>query len=487
MTPPRRQLGLLITAAIVIANMVGTGVFTSTGFQAVSLHDPWTILVAWAVGGALALCGAAAYAELGAMMPEAGGEYVYLRKAYHPVVGFLSGWVSLTAGFSAPIAFAALAFARYASKLFPALQSQDAWAKLSITIAHHHLVNVTIGVQQILAIVLILTITSLHSFDTRLGGWVQAVFTAAKVLLIVGFIAGGLLAGHGDWSHLAPERGGLANIGTHNFAIALMYVSFAYSGWNAAAYLAGEIRKPEETLPRALFLGTGIVMALYFLLNLVFFYAVPSDALAGATGGGPVFEVGDLAARALFGDTAGGLISAVIALALVSAVSAMVMAGPRVYAAMATARALPRPLARYGRRGVPTVAVIAQGVLGCVFATVGDPDVLIRFAGFTLAIFAALTVGALFVFRARGLRGPYKMIGYPVTPIAFIALSAWIAYAQIDEHPKESIIVGIVLGIGGLWYGLFGRGNARPVGSAPEALIDALPEARVVGGRSNPP
>ena len=476
MTPPRRQLGLLVTAAIVIANMIGTGVFTSTGFQAASLHDPWTILFAWVVGGALALCGAAAYAELGAMMPEAGGEYVYLRKAYHPAVGFMSGWVSLTAGFSAPIAVAALAFARYVSKLFPALQSQDAWAKLSLTIADHHIVNVTIGVQQILAIVLILTIALVHSFDTRLGGWVQAAFTAAKVLLIVGFIGGGLLVGHGDWSHLASQSGGLANIGTRNFAISLMYVSFAYSGWNAAAYIAGEIKKPEKTLPRALFLGTGIVMALYFLLNLVFFYAVPSDVLAGANGSGPVFEVGDIAARALFGDTAGQLITSVIALALVSAVSAMVMAGPRVYAAMATARALPQPLARYSRRGVPTVAVITQGVLGCAFATVGDPDVLIRFVGFTLAIFAALTVGALFVFRARGVRAPYKTIGYPVTPIAFIALSAWIAYAQIDEHPKESIVVGIVLAIGGLLYFGFNRKVNPKLDEAP----GALPEVRVV-------
>src|SRR5882724_4406825 len=189
--------------------MIGTGVFTSTGFQARDLHDPATILIAWVIGGVLALCGAAAYAELGAMMPRAGGEYVYLREAYHPAVGFMSGWVSLTAGFSAPIAVAALAFARYLSRLFPALQSQDAWAKLSLTIADHHLANVTIGVQQVLAIALIIVITSLHAFDTKLGGWVQTAFTAAKVLLIVCFIGGGLLVGHGDWSHLATQHGGL--------------------------------------------------------------------------------------------------------------------------------------------------------------------------------------------------------------------------------------------------------------------------------------
>ena len=488
MTSPRRKLGLWITATIVIANMVGTGVFTSTGFQAESLHDPWTILLAWVVGGGLALCGAAAYAELGAMMPKAGGEYVYLREAYHPVVGFMSGWVSLTAGFSAPIAVAALAFARYASTLFPALQAQAAWTTLSITIADHHIADVTIGVSQVIAIALILVLTSLHSFDTKLGGWVQAAFTATKVVLILCFIVGGLLVGHGDWSHLASQNSGLANLGTRNFGISLMYVSFAYSGWNAAAYIAGEIKQPEKTLPRALLLGTGIVMALYLLLNLVFFYAVPSDVLAGAhvVAGkvvyAPVLEVGDVAARSLFGDTAGQLITAVIALALVSAVSAMVMAGPRVYSAMAAARALPRPLAQHSRRGVPRVAVITQGVLGCLFVMVGDPDVLIRFVGFTLAIFAALTVGALFILRARGLRGPYRTFGYPVTPIAFIVLSAWIAYAQIDKYPTESIIVVIVLAIGGLLYGLLGRaGSPSPLGAAPEAL----PEVRLIGGAPN--
>ena len=194
---------------------------------------------------------------------------------------------------------------------------------------------------------------------------------------------------------------------------------------------------------------------------------------------GPVFEVGDLAARALFGDTAGQLVSSVIALALVSAVSAMVMAGPRVYSAMARDGALPRQLAAHSRRGVPTVAVVTQGVLGCLFAVLGDPDVLIRFVGFTLAIFAALTVGALFVLRARGVAAPYRTIGYPVTPVAFILLSVWIAYAQISEHPGESAAVAGVLAVGGVVYALFGRG---PIDPEPEPV---LPEARTVDDRAS--
>jgi APA family basic amino acid/polyamine antiporter len=250
-----------------------------------------------------------------------------------------------------------------------------------------------------------------------------------------------------------------------------MYVSFAYSGWNAAAYIASDVEKPERNLPRALLLGTGIVMVLYVLLNLIFFYAVPSDVLAGPPDKfAPVVEVGDVAARSLFGDSAGQLVTSVIALALVSSVSAMVMAGPRVYAAMAADRALPRQLGFHSKRGVPTVAVITQGVLGALFVLVGDLGQLIRFAIFTLSIFGALTVGALFILRRRKHGATYRTPGYPVTPIAFIALSAWIAYAQIDANPKESLIVVVVLGIGGLLY-YFVAPKTPPTPNVPEARV----------------
>jgi APA family basic amino acid/polyamine antiporter len=257
-----------------------------------------------------------------------------------------------------------------------------------------------------------------------------------------------------------------------------MYVSFAYSGWNSAAYIAGEVVRPERTLPRALLAGTGIVMALYVLLNLVFLYAVPSDVLAGTAGSPPVIEVGDVAARALFGDRAGAFVTSVIALALVSTVSAMVMAGPRVYAAMAAHGALPAPLGRHNRRGVPAVAVVTQGVLGVLFVLVGDLGQLMRFVGFTLTIFAGLTVAAVFVLRSRGLRAPYRTFGYPVTPLAFLALSVWIAYGQIEEYPRESAVVAVLLAVGGALYAVFGRGSAPPAGTEPERL----PEARVVVG-----
>lgn len=454
--PSLRRLGLSVAAAIVVANMIGSGVFTSAGYQAASLHDPLAMILTWIVGGFLALCGAACYGELGARMPRAGGEYVYLREAYHPVVGFMSGWVSLTAGFSAPVAAAALIFAKYVGALVPALSGSTA--------------------EVAVAIALILAMTAMHGIDTVLGGRVQTAFTLGKVALISVLIIAGLLVGDGNWSHFAAREGGLSNVMTPAFAVSLMYVSFAYSGWNAAAYIAGEIREPQRTLPRALLAGTGLVMVLYVLLNVVFLYAVPPDRLANFEGKGPVVEVGHVAAIAMFGESAGRLISTLIALALVSSVSAMVMAGPRVYAAMAADGALPRFLAKRSARGVPVAAVVTQGVLAVAFVLLPGlaerfldegaerVDRLIQYIGFSLSLFATLAVASVFVFRLRDARGKlpvagvaggeYRTWGYPVTPLLFMALSLWVAYSQARARWFESLAVVITLGVGALIYAL---------------------------------
>ena len=443
MTPPKRQLGIAVAAALVIANMIGAGVFTSAGYQAkYSFQDPLTMMSTWVVGGIVALCGAAAYAELGSMMPRAGGEYVYLREAYHPAVGFMSGWVSLFFGFSAPIAAAALLFAGYVAAIVPGLGGVIAI--------------------KVIACALILAMTALHAFDTKLGGRVQTGFTIAKVVLIVVFVGAAIFFGHGDWNHFAKHGEGLSMLGTTsgaaNYATALMYVGFAYSGWNAAAYIAGEIEKPQRTLPRALLLGTALVMLLYIALNLVFLYAVPPAAMAVDPDHAPV---GDIAARALFGGRAGDLLSSLIALALMSAVSAMMMAGPRVYATMAADHALPQPLAYYSKRGVPSVAVGVQCVLAMAFAIFSDPDHLMRQVGFTLAAFAALTVGAVFIFRARGTHSAYRTPGYPVTPILFIALSVWTVYFGARKEPNLTLVMVAVLVVGTVVYLATSRSKAR--------------------------
>ncbi|HEY3803113.1 MAG TPA: amino acid permease [Kofleriaceae bacterium] len=463
MTQPKRQLGVLVAAAIVVANMIGAGVFTSAGFTAAfQFKDPWSMMSTWLVGGVIALCGAACYAELGSRMPHAGGEYVYLREAYHPAFGFMSGWVSLVVGFSAPIAFAALLFASFVGAIFPAVAGTAA--------------------MKAIACVLILAMTALHAFDTRLGGRVQTGLTIAKVTLIVVFILAGLFVGHGDWSHFASRGDGLSQLGTRhgaaNYATALMYVSFAYSGWNAAAYVAGEIEHPQRTLPRALLVGTGAVMLLYIGLNLVFLYAVPPEAMAID----PIkHPVGDIAARALFGEHAGSTLSSLIAIALMSAVSAMMMAGPRVYATMAADHALPRQLAYYSKRGVPVVAVGVQCVLAIAFTLFSDPDHLLRLTGFTLAMFATLTVGAVFVMRRRdrrdaagvaratvesGGKGPVAPTGfrtplYPIAPLLFVALSVWTVIFGVSAEPKLSAEILAVLVAGAVVYTVSSRGKPR--------------------------
>jgi APA family basic amino acid/polyamine antiporter len=439
------RLGFVAAAAIVVANMIGTAVFTSAGYQAAALGDPWTILVAWMLGGVLALCGAAAYAELGAMMPEAGGEYVYLREAYHPLVGFLSGWVSLFAGFSAPIAAAAIAFGKYSAVIFPGLGPDG---------------------QKALGVGLVLAMTALHGFDTVIGGRVQAGFSIAKASLITVFIGAGLLLGSGDWSGFESRRGGLDNVFTQDFAVSLMYVTFAYAGWNAAAYIASDLRDPSRTVPRALLAGTALVTVLYVLLHVTFLYGLSPEYLATGNGGKPVIEVGDAAARSLLGDSAGTLLSTLIALGLVSAVSAMVMAGPRVYAAMAADGALPAVLARRSARGVPWVAVVLQGVIASAVVLYGELGEVMLYVGFLLSIFSALAVAAVVVLRRTrpDAPRPYRTWGYPVTPAIFVGAAIWVTYAQLDRghgHVRwglGSIAVGVA--IWGMSRALSRRGAA---------------------------
>lgn len=427
-----RRLGLPTAAALVVANIVGVGIFTSTGFQAMALHDAGTMLVAWVVGGVLALSGAACYAELGAMMPRAGGEYVYLREAYHPAVGAMAGWVSLTAGFSAAIAASALGFATYLHRVLPGLDPGLA--------------------QKLVAVGLVVALTGMHAFDTVVGGRVQAVFTVAKVALLVGFAVAGLAFGDGDWSHFAPRAGGIAeNLPTGAFAESLFWVGFAYSGWNAAAYLASELRDPQRTLPRALFLGTLSVIALYLLVNVAFLYALSPEEL-----GAPIADVGAAAAAALFRPTIGKAMAVLVSLALVSAVSAMVMAGPRVYAAMAEDGALPRALARRTGRGVPAVAVIAQGVIACTFILAGDLGKLIQYIQFTLFVSSALAVAAVYVLRMRrpdAVR-PYRTTLYPLTPAIFLSLAGWSVYMQVKARPWGSLAGAATLVAGGVLYAI---------------------------------
>lgn len=446
MSPPddsqHRRLGLTPAIAIVVANMIGTGVFISAGYMVGAL-DAQAMLIAWLVGGILALCGASVYAELGAMMPRVGGEYVYLKEALHPAVGFLSGWVSLIAGFSAPIAAASLAFGNYYAKAgLPGLDGK--WT----------------------AVLLIAALTLLHMGYVTLGSAVQTGFTTLKVLLIIGFIIAGFTVGDGSFDHLSMSmEGASSSIVSEAFAVQLFWVAFAYSGWNAAAYIAGEMKDPGKNLPRALLIGTGVVTVLYLLLNLVFLYAAPPGELFAPAN--DFREVGTSASIALFGESAGTWVSRLIAFALISTVSAMIMAGPRVYAAMAEDGLFFRSLSRRHHQGGPMFSVLLQGAIAIALVHLSSLQKLIEYIGFTLSLFAALTVIAAFVLRRSrpDARRPYRAFGWPVTPLLFLVLSLWMLVQGIRMRPEEcGLYGGITLGSGLLLYALwraFGSRGAR--------------------------
>ena len=431
-TSAGRHVGALTATMVVVASMIGTGVFTTTGLLVRDLGSPVAVLLAWLVGGVLALCGALSYAELSAALPRNGGEYQLLSRIYHPAVGFAAGLVSLVVGFSAPLAASALAFGHYVSAVSPAVSPTAAG----------------IGLVALAAVP--------HAVHARLGGRVQVAVTALELALVVAFVAAGVT--RGDPARLlAGGRESLGAASTPAFAVALVYVSFAYSGWNAAVYLAGEVREPSRTVPRALLVGTAAVMALYLALNVVFLAAAPPGDLAG------VVEVGHVAAVRLLGPRAGAALSALVAVVLAASVSAMLMAGPRVYEQMGRDHPRLAALARRTRRGGPVVAVAFQAGVALVMIATSTFEGLLLYVGFTLSIVAGLAVLGVLVLRRRepDLPRPVRTWGYPATPLLFLALSAWMIAHALVENPAASL-AGVATAICGLGlHALLGRPRGR--------------------------
>ncbi len=419
----RRQIGALTATFLVVASMVGTGVFTTSGLLLAELRSAPAVLLAWLFGGLLAMAGALSYAELGAAMPENGGEYYLLSRIYHPSIGFASGVVSFSVGFSAPIAASALAFGSYVNALWPAIPPVPA------------------------AVVLVLLACTAHAFRLGVGEHVQNAMTGFKILLVASFVVIGAASITEPARSVAGDQLWLAATLSPGFAIALVYVTFSYSGWNAATYIAGETKNPSTTLPIALVGGTLLVTLLYLAVNLVFLAAAPASELSG------VVEVGHVAAVHLLGARAGAVLSGVIAFGLVSTVGALVMTGTRVIEAMG--RDHP-PLAFFARRskgGSPVLAVWAQGLLAILLVVSATFDELLVYIGFTLSFFSALTVLGVIVLRQRSpdLVRPYRTWGYPWTPLAFVCLMVWMIVRACIEQPLVAlagvgtIVLGIVL------------------------------------------
>ena len=440
-----RQLGFFSATALVISNMVGTGIFATTGFMAGDLGSASMILACWGVGALFAFAGALSYSELGINFPSSGGEYVYLTHAFGPEWGFMTGWVSFFAGFSAPIAAAALAFSDYLGYFFPSLRQANA-----ALVIGSGAFSLRLGAGQLAACGLIAAFTMLNCFGVGRAAKVQNVLTSTKLIVIAGFVLLGLAAGSGSWSHFYEHAVRTSTVSLPaQFIVSLLWVMFGYSGWNAATYVAEEVRRPERTLPAALAAGTAIVAALYLGLNMVFIYATRLESMKG------VIAIGALSASNLFGARIAGTFSALMALSIVSTVNAMVTIGPRVYYAMAKNKAFFRAAASVDARWhTPVNAILSQGLCAMIMTLTPFPQ-LVSYIGFSLTLFTGLSVASLFVYR-RGRPGWQRLralqFAWPLIPASYILLGICMMVYGVIWQPAASLPALATVGAGALVY-----------------------------------
>jgi APA family basic amino acid/polyamine antiporter len=407
-----RRLGPFDAAAIVISNVIGGGIFFVPVVVAQLVPQPAAMIGVWLVGGALAFAGAMAYAELAALRPHAGGEYVYLREAFGPMAAFLTGWTSFVAGFSGAIAASAVALADYVGRFIPAVA--DTRPVLSVP-----LLSLSVTPRSIVALTAIATLTIIHIRGLGPGRLVQNVLAAIKVSAIVVLVGLGFAIGRGNVGNYSSAGG---DVGSVAFLLALVPVMFSYSGWNAAAYVAEEVRDPGRNVPLALGLGTAIVVVLYVLLNALYVFAMPVSALAALPGG----RLMDTMAERLFGFAAGNLLAIFTIVSIAASVSAMVLAGPRVYYAMARDGLFVPSAARvHPRFRTPVIAIVAQGVWSSVLVLSGTLSQLVSYTGFAVVLFSGFAVTALFVLRRRQplVHRPFSALGYPWAPALFVLAS----------------------------------------------------------------
>ena len=466
-TTLRRELTLTSAAALVVSNMIGTGIFTTTGFLAGDLGRPLLVIGIWVVGAVVALAGCLAYAELGINLPRSGGEYAYLREAWGPGWGFLSGWVSFFAGFAAPIAAAALAFSAYLGHYFPSLSAPSSqttyWGYL-------HLGNAAR-----VSIAVIFGLAAINVVGLRVASRLQNVLTAFKLGVIGVFLIAAFTVGHGNWSHFqtATTRDSGHALGAQ-FAVSLIFVMFAYSGWNAASYVAEEIKDPERTLPLALLLGAGLVALLYVVLNVAFIYALPLGDMKG------VLAVGEASADALFGRRIGDFFSAAMALALLSSINAMSLVGPRVSFAMGQDGCFPAGAARvHPRWGTPARAIVYQAIASAVMVLTGTFEALVYYIGFSLVLFAALAVAGLLRLRTRPQFRRLSVMNwcYPAIPGLFVAMSLWMLTWMFVVRPRESLLGSLTILCGGIFYHLRLRGSLKDPSSGMRETAVKSPSA----------
>jgi APA family basic amino acid/polyamine antiporter len=422
------KVGLATAIAIVVANMIGTGVFGSLGFQVAGIPSGFPILVLWLVGGIVSFCGAVCYAELASIFPKSGGEYHLLSKAWNPFIGFLAGWLSVTVGFAAPVAANAAVLGGYMGSI---TGLSPLWFGIPVVV--------------LVAIVHLGKLSNIGLF--------QSGFTYAKVVLILVL---GLLAfslGTAQPISFLPAEGDGKLIASGGFAISLVYVLYAYTGWNAATYMMDEVRNPEKTVPLALLIGTALVTVLYLFINAAFLYSTPIEKISGQA------EVGLIAAESILGAKGGMIMGILISFGLISTISSMTWAGPRVTAAIGRDHVRFQTLGKLNRNGVPALAVILQAAIVLLLVASATFEQLINYVQALLTISSLMVVIGLVVLRLRrpDLHRPYRAWGYPLTPIIFGSLSLYVLWFQIQQKTVEFLYGLGTLGLGVLIYFLFVR------------------------------
>ena len=426
---PRRTVGFFTACGIVIANIIGTGVFTSLGFQVADIQSGFALLMLWIVGGIAALCGALCYGELSAALPRSGGEYHFLSEIYHPAVGFMAGFISATVGFAAPIALAAMAFGKYFRGVFD------------------------FGSPVLLSFVLVWMVALFHFGNLRLGSAFQNLWTIVKLLLVVALIGAGLLIEEKQPFSFFPHAADTMSIFSGAFAVALVYVMYSYSGWNASSYIIGEVKNPERNVPRSLLAGTIIVIVAYVLLNAVFLATTPESEMRGQ------LEVGLIAGKHIFGENGGRIVGAVICLGLISAISSMTWIGPRVTMSMGEDHWLLRFLGRKNRGGVPANAVLVQLLIVNLLLLTRSFELVVVYIQFALLLCSLLTVMGVIVLRASrpNVSRPYRVWLYPLPPLLFAAITIWMMIYLLISKTTESVAGMVTAIVGFLLYFCAGK------------------------------
>jgi APA family basic amino acid/polyamine antiporter len=442
-----RRLGPYDAAAIIISNVIGSGIlFYSPGIAA-SVPNSWLFLATWATGGVLAFAGAMAYAELAVMRPKAGGEYVYLDAAFGRAAAFLTGWTSFVAGFSGAIASGAVIFMFYLERFVPG--ASDSAPLFVVPLPW---VPLTVSVQALLAIALIALMAAIHIRGVGPGRIVGNILAVLKVTSLVLFIALGLSFGTGSTANLQSAAGPVT---VTSWLLALVPVMFAYAGWNAASYVAEEIRDPSRNVPLALGVGTAAVVAIYLFLNVLYLYVLPVGELAAVRS-----SVLDVVAERLLGARAGAIMGLVSLVGLGASISAMTIAGPRVYYAMARDGVFLAPAAQvHARYQTPAKSIAAQAVWSAILVLSGSANALIRYTGFAVVLFSGIAVAALFVLRAREPNAPrpFKALGYPVVPGIFVVVSFLIVANAMYSDPGPSGAGALIILLGVPVYLIFAR------------------------------